>query len=337
LNGADTLEQESIPVEVRQGENLRVLILASTPDFDNRFLASWLAGKGHGVAIRTAISKGKYDYTGLNMASGADELSSLDKFDIVIADAAALKAIPAGKYSLLRKEVEQRGLGLIIKTDSTSPVITDKPGAKTLIKDTLGRTLVSASMYGAGKIILTSLQATYTRWLQGNKSEYASLWTSILQEAARENGAAEYWQLTPALPVIDQPVKAVLRRAGGSGLPQGLFEQEDSTPVVSYLAQHPLLPFVWEGSYWPRVAGWQSVRTSQGEPTWWYAWTADDWQTLHRMERVQETTEWIARNNAVGGKNDTTKEETKKLPVPKGWFYLLTVICCLFLWVERKI
>src|SRR5882672_837576 len=59
LSGADTLEQEAIPVNVLPGKNLKILFLAAAPDFENRFLANWLSDKGHGMAIRTAISKEK--------------------------------------------------------------------------------------------------------------------------------------------------------------------------------------------------------------------------------------------------------------------------------------
>lgn len=344
LNGADTLEQESIPVEVLQGKAMKVLILAASPDFENRFIAGWLADKGHGVIVRTAISKEKYDRTDLNMDAGAiDRLSPglLDKFDVVMADAAALKTMPAGEYMLLRREVEQRGLGLIIR-DS---VLKHSPGERLLIRDSLDRPLVSANMYGAGKIIFTDLQATYTRLLSGDKKGYAALWTSVLKEAAGKGAAAERWQLAPDLPVVDQPVKVLLRCTGG-GLPQGFFgTEEEVTPVVTYLAQRPLLSFVWEGLYWPRSAGWQSVHTSQGDRTWWYTWAADDWQTLHRMERKGETERWVAGVRDIKPEDTSVKSikaektggETLRVTVGKGWFYLLIVLTCLFLWVERKI
>lgn len=312
LSGRDTLEQEAIPVEVLPGKNLKILMLAAAPDFENRFLANWLSDKGHGVAIRTAISKEKYDHAYLNIAAAStDHLSSslLDKFDVVIADAAELKAMGSGDYTILRRQVAEKRLGLIIKADSTSlghgvrsvggsdsvlrMVIADKPGDRPIIKDTLSRTLVSANMYGGGKIILTTLYATYARLLAGNKKEYASLWTSILQQAAGNDDAGERWHLRPALPVVDEPVGALLQSAGG-GLPQGLFEDEGAVPVVAYMAQSSLLPFAWEGRYWPRVAGWQTVRTLQGDRTWWYVWGKEDWRSLRRMERVRAMEEWIA-------------------------------------------
>ncbi len=332
LNGADTLEQEPIPVEVLQGKVLKVLILAASPDFENRFIAGWLADNGHGVEVRTTISKGKYDRADLNMAVGAvDHLSPglLDKFDVVMADAAVLKTDDA----LLRGQVAEKGLGLIIR-DS---ILRFRPGERGLIRDSLGRIQVSESMYGAGKIIFTNLQTTYTRLLAGDKKGYAALWTSVLKEAAGKDAVAERWQLAPDLPVVDQPVKVLLRYAG-SGLPQGFFEtEEESTSVVTYLAQRPLLSFVWEGLYWPRSAGWQSVHTTQGDRTWWYTWAANDWRTLHRMEKMRETERWIAGARNIKVEKTGAAGEASRAPVGKGWFYLLVILSCLFLWVERKI
>jgi hypothetical protein len=185
-------------------------------------------------------------------------------------------------------------------------------------------------MYGAGRIIRTALQSTYSRLLAGDKNGYAALWTSLLQEAAGRDASAERWQPDPLLPVVDQPVKVLLRHAG-NGLPQGLFgtEDEGATPVVTYLEQRSLQPFAWEGLYWPSVAGWQSVRTSESDRTWWYAWPANDWQTLRRMERARDT-RWV-------GKGERTATEEQRVPMSRGWFYLLVVLACLFLWVERKI
>jgi hypothetical protein len=358
LSGRDTVEQESIPVEVLPGKNLKILMLAAAPDFENRFLASWLSDKGHGVVIRTAISKGKYDHAYLNMAETApDHLTPrlLDKFDIVIADAAELKAMSSAEYSGLRRQVAEKGLGLIVKTDSTSlghgvravggrdsmlrMVITDKPGSRPLMRDSLSRTLVSASMYGSGVIILTTLTETYVRLLAGDKKAYASLWTAVLQQAAGKAGPAERWQCSPELPAVHQPVRMMLQSADGR-LPQGLVEEEggDSTrPVAVYLAQHRLLPFAWEGSFWPGTAGWKTVRTSEGARTWWYVWEEGDWRNLHRAERVLETQRWIAQAGKRDIRQGGGEIERDKVLINKGWFALLFLICCLFIWVERKI
>jgi hypothetical protein len=359
LSGADTLENESIPVEVQPGKNLKILLLAAAPDFENRFLTNWLSDRGHGVTVRTAISKGKYNHAYLNMAEeSTDHLTPvlLDKFDLVIADAAELKAMGTAAYSGLRRQVAEKGLGLIIKADSTSlgtgvravaggdstqrMVITDKPGQLPMIKDSLARTLVSGSMYGAGKIILTTLNSTYVRLLSGDKKAYAALWTTILQQAAREGAGEERWQFVPQLPTVDQPVRVMLQSAGSS-MPQAMLDVEEvmegTRPVAVYLAQDPLLPFAWEGVYWPREPGWQTVRTSQGERSWWYVWKKDDWRTLRRMARVRATKQWMEREGKEGQEQGRKGLEARMVLVSKGWFYLLFLLSCLFLWVERKI
>src|SRR5262249_26394238 len=56
LSGKDTLEKEDIPVEVTAGMPLKILLLASSPGFENNFLSRWLADNGHAVASRTTIS-----------------------------------------------------------------------------------------------------------------------------------------------------------------------------------------------------------------------------------------------------------------------------------------
>ncbi|MBN8855090.1 MAG: hypothetical protein BGO55_25225 [Sphingobacteriales bacterium 50-39] len=316
--GKDTIEQESIPVEVLPARFLKILMLAASPDFENRFLAGWLSEKGHGVVIRTAISKDKYDHAFLNTpAMAVDHLSSslFAQFDIVIADAAELRAMGAAEHAALWDAIAGKGLGLVIKADS------------------LSHDADSVRMHGAGKILQTTLYTTYARLLAGERKDYAALWTRILQQAAREKEGAERWHFSPALPEVDHPVNILLQTA--ASMPQGLLE-EGNGPVSVYFAQHPFLPFYWSGVYWPREAGWQAVSTPQGTRSWWYAWKEGDWATIHRRDRLEGTRRWIAaRGEGKGAVMEAG--EVHKLLVAKGWFYLLFVLSGLFLWVERRI
>ncbi|HVU57399.1 MAG TPA: hypothetical protein VHD83_20190 [Puia sp.] len=331
--GKDTLEQESIPVEVLPAKELKILVLAASPDFENRFLAGWLSEKGHGVVVRTAISKDKYDHAYLNTpATTVDHLSPslLDKFDVVIADAAELRTMGASEHAVLWNAIAEKGLGLVIKGDSLS-----KPGERSMLRDSLNRILVSESMYGAGKILLTRLTATYTRLLAGERKEYAALWTRILRQAARKGEATEHWHFSPALPEVDHPVNVLLQTA--ASMPTGWLEEgDDETFVYVYLAQHPYLPFYWSGIYWPRTPGWHAAHTENGEYGWWYVWKKGDWAPIHRRERLEGTQRWIA---ARGERRAAATEGggMRKLLVAKGWFYLLFVLSGLFLWVERRI
>jgi len=318
--GKDTIERESIPVEVLPTENLKILMLAASPDFENRFLAGWLSDRRHNVVVRTAISKDKYDHSFLNTSSMAvDRLSPslLDKFDVVIADAAALRAMAPAEHAALWNAIAEKGLGLVIKAD------------------TLDHDPDSVRMYGSGKILRTTLHSSYARLLAGDRKGYATLWSHILQQAAGRGEVTEHWYFSPALPEVDHPVNILLQTA--ASMPEGWLEEgdKDNGPIVSlYLAQHPFLPFYWSGVYWPRESGWQTAGMPQRMRSWWYAWKKGDWATVHRRERLEGTRRWIA---ARGKSPAVVGPESHKVLVAKGWFYGLFVLSGLFLWVERRI
>ena len=380
----DTLEQEVLPIEVLPAPKLRILLLAASPDFENTFLVNWLARNGHAVATRTLISKDKSDKAFLNMPEVALEpltAAVLDKFDLVIADAEVLQSGKPSEGASLRRQIAEKGLGLIIKADSlatgssngTSPrtsssnapfykdlfrveaardstrrlYIKETPGTQPLLRDSSSRILVSRGLYGSGKLVFTTLDGTYSRMLAGARDQYLAYWSLVLEAAVRSAEPEEDWQFIPQLPRVNEPVEAQLQTTR-SGLPQGQFaaigtrtDSGNATPpaVSVYLTQSPLLPFQWEGRYWPAEAGWQSAATLQGYAHWWYAWSAEDWPGIRRMQRVEETRAYITRQAPIPTDLPFIPSHTdsQRVPVPLAWFYGLFIISCLFLWVERKI
>ena len=281
VRGADTLEQEDVPVEVEPVRPLKVLVLASSPGFENRFLMNWLAAGGHEVAARISVSKDKYV---LVNAPGRHA------YDVVVADAGVLS-------EALRQEVEG-GLGLVIRVDSA------------------GKTIAGwhAGMVGAGRVVVSAGDSTYSWWMAGRRQEYAAYWSSLLQQAARKTGTGEEWRWRPALPRVGEPVEAELQT--GSPLPQGIFGRE-----AVYLGQDGFLPFLWRGEYWPETAGWQQVHTLKGDTAWWYAWPAGAWKAVKRGGAVVDA--------------PIVREE--RAEIPKGWIYAVLLFSLAFLWVERKI
>ena len=379
---ADTLEQEDIPVEVLPVKKLTILLLASSPDFENRFLARWLSQNDHMVAMRTAISKDKYDKAYLNMpAVSLDRLTPalLDKFDVLIADAEALRSVGVPELTCLRRQVAEKGLGVIIRADSAGVgwssaaglavvkdssqqfYIQESPGTQPLVRDSLSRIVAGGGLYGAGKLLLITRNDMYTRLLAGDKKEYTGWWSLLLQTAAREADPVEEWRWVPALPRVGEPVR-VLLQTNAAGLPQGEFgavEGEGGGDAGAgdpaggvravYLGQHPLLPFRWEGRYWPEAAGWQTGRTLRGDTCWWYAWPGHAWQNLDVNVRDAGGRDAATRMDGKGkggatgpsedgrGKDGGVRGGMVRVPVPKAWFYALLVLGCFGLWIEKKI
>jgi hypothetical protein len=65
---ADTTLQGSLPVQIDPVKPLKVLMLSASPDFESKFLKNWLSENGYAVALRSAISKGKYNSEYINIS-----------------------------------------------------------------------------------------------------------------------------------------------------------------------------------------------------------------------------------------------------------------------------
>lgn len=114
---------ETLAVEVAAPEGLQVLVLEGAPTFETRYLKTWLARGGAGLAIRSAVSRDRTRFelvnkktTDLSVLSvlSANYLSGLD---VVVADSRSLSALSSAERSLLLGAVKNQGLGLMLVPD----------------------------------------------------------------------------------------------------------------------------------------------------------------------------------------------------------------------------
>ncbi len=117
----DTLGQ--VPVQVEPTQELGVLLLASSPNFEFKFLKNHLAQLQHRVALRTSISKDLSQSEWLNMPQkDLSRLSSklLQDFDVVITEPEALQNLSSSERAALERAVTEDGLGVL--TIAATPV-----------------------------------------------------------------------------------------------------------------------------------------------------------------------------------------------------------------------
>ncbi|TWI91621.1 hypothetical protein LX66_0996 [Chitinophaga japonensis] len=359
----DTLAMEPVPVEVRPLRSLKVLMLAASPDFEHKFLARWLAAQGYVVAIRTAISRDKYSYTYLDTARFPLQritAAILPAFDVVVADAAALAALSSSERATLQAQVAEKGLGLVIKADSsmmrrrfydrpfilsaagnreahpqsitvlpagtvgTLPAVQplyvrSAPGLQPLVQDGAQHWLAATALHGAGRLVCTTLGNTYAWVLAGREEAYQSVWSLLLQSAARVRQQAAQWHIGTAWPQVRRPVPVSLQ----TSLPQPAAVV--NTARVS-LSQGAMLPFQWQGVYWPLQAGWQATALPAGDTCWWYAYAEKDWQPLSARAQKQVQHRGMA----------ATASESRAA-IPRIWFFIMFLLGAVFLWVEEKL
>jgi hypothetical protein len=371
LRGKDTLEKEPVPVEVIQSNKLKIMILAASPDFENKFLKDWLSQNGYTVVSKTNISTNKFDRSVLNAAqTSLDHITSslLDSFDIVISDESSLSTLPATERDAVYKQVNAKGMGLIVRGDTIAsprewytrsfhlfqlpgkqpthisvsfagiqgelPVeqpqfIRLQNGMQPLVSDSAANTMAAVVTEGSGKILFTTLNNTYSWFLLGNTMNYYSLWNLLLQRAGRQNRLANSFETLPVLPVRNEAVTIALQT------------MSDTIPVVRTgqsqpaFAQDPFVPYRWQTMWWPQETGWQQPFLFREQVYNWYVYDKNDWYHIKANERKRATEMYVTQGNGRERIGETGQPAEK--PVSLFWFFLPFIICSGFLWLERKI
>jgi hypothetical protein len=367
ISGADTLENENLPVRIDPVQPLKVLILSASPDFETKFLKNWLAENGYEVTVRSTISKDKFSSEYANMQPvKVEHLNAdiLEQFDVVIGDLSVLKT-----EGVLRYEVTQKGLGVIVRADSLSkgsswlqtnfpieklavknpspialnirgrknrsaPLKTDQtfiremPSTQILLTDAQNRSLVSSSLVGSGRLVFTGITNSYNWMLAGDKDDYAAFWSLLIKNAARKTPVSEDWNV-PQFPTVNESVDLQLQSAQSPGRIVA-----DSSTIAS--VQNHNIPFEWNNRYWPTTTGWHSIKQSNGQTHWWYVYGKDDWRAAKVSEKLAATQRHASENPANGFVTKQIHEKVR-IEVPKIYFYLLLLAACAYLWAEAKI
>ncbi len=371
LAGTDTIEKERLPVQVDSSTEIRILMLASSPDFENKFLKSWLSTHGYEVDVRTRISTNKFNRLTVNADKGATQTitaSFLQRFDLLLSDPASLSLLQPAEYQTISNQVSQKGLGLIIRADSLLPrsfyaasfplvqthdsaertlplyindVVTDtaewiteeplfirpQPETQSLVESNKSGSVVSSALSGRGKVVLSTLNNTYSWLLAGKEKRYAGFWSLLIRKAIRQRDETAAWSFSPVLPVAGGPVKVRLEKGM---TPPG--DRISGIPVA--YAQDARTLFEWQARFWPH-AGWQTAGNGQDAARW-FVYDARDWMPLQAAEQLQHTAALLGTRNTIkAGPNE--RQDMVRVPVPKIYFFIIFLLAASGLWIEKKL
>jgi hypothetical protein len=372
VTGKDTIENEQLPVQIEPVKPLKVLMLTTSPDFESRFLKNWLSQNGYGVAVRSAISKDKFNKEFINIDQfSIDHLSSatLAKFDVLIGDLAVLKNLNSSEAFALQREVMQKGLGVIVKGDSTphstSWLQRDFPTDRLAIKDPVPVSLVlqgqsnKSNKLNAGLVYIKSQSNTQNlvsdehghaladiKLAGSGKLIFTPLNNTFSWMLNGNKGDyTNLWSLLIGKAARREPVTEswdMLSSIPTISKPVQLQLQSAATPsgvkfggALVAPTQHNLLPFEWETNFWPQVAGWQSVQQAGGALNWFYVYKDNDWEGIRALNKQAQTQNYI-KTNHIDSRVTKQIHEKSTIAVSKIYFYVLLLIACVFLWVEAK-
>lgn len=368
----DTLINESIPLNIEATKPLRVLMLNASPNFENRFLKNWLGENGYSVASKATISQGKTSEEFVNLSKlNLQHLSTslLDQFDLIIGDLSALKALTPSETVVLKQQVTQKGLGIIVRADSTDkntswlqrdfPVntiaakeqpavqlhlqglanktaklnidpayIAYRPNTQSLVTDAQQHELAGVTLSGAGRLVFTTLNHTNTWLLAGNRSDYSNLWSLLISHAAKKQPAAQTWRLATALPAVNEPTKIIWQ---SSLSPQTI----TVNGVAVSPEQNSDIPYEWTMTHWAQKPGWQTAKINNSSAISWFVYEKDSWNSLRKLKKINSMQNFAAKQHKDHTVTKQIQQSIQK-EVSKVYFYILLLIACTFLWVERK-
>ena len=373
LQGNDTISKEPVPFLVEEQTPLKVLILASFPDFEYKFLKKWLFDNQYPLAFRSQISKNKYSSDFLNMDSlSLKRINSaaLKRFDVLIIDEEELASISAEERSSIDQAVNN-GMGLFIRISnakSATPLSgrfsryeTPAPKEKTLslsikdedfkltklpleqtlflkasatdqplITDNTNKILVNSRINGSGKIIISSLSATYNWLLSGNQRDYASYWASLLSKTTRKKAEIQTVEIMPQFPLVNQKVRFIADFKEGGKTPTIMINDIRLSP-----RQNIELPFQWDAVSWPQNEGWNNLYINQINQSF-YVYKKEDWQLLQNQAKTVLMQQFIKNNSRTDDKL-AIKDQIIQNEISKWWFFAGFLLAASFLWYESRL
>lgn len=286
----------AVPIEVVEGERVRVLLLAGAPGPETKFLRRWAADAG--LDLRSEIRLGART----SLESTTDAFSEAGRFgdaDLVVLDERAWRALgEGGRGELL--QAARAGTGVLLRVSGTlaaDDLARLRPwGFATAVRDARpasaatggeraprsgalslrppgvvasdgvelrdprdGSVLGSFRSEGRGRIALWWAVDTYRRVLAGDAPGHGALWSRAVAELARRGSA-------PGAPAaLGSPMRVGQRVVLCGADTQAQIESPDGTGLALVMASaRQQGPVMRCGAFWPRVRGWHLLRSDEG-------------------------------------------------------------------------
>lgn len=372
-NNKDTIEYEELPVEVASARPLKILLLAAYPDFENKFLQNWLSENNYVVAARTTISKNKYTYSYAD--TGKFSLAQitpnvLEQFDVLIADGAALSSLSRQELFNINNQVNDKGLGLIIKTDSTEkPALFYRNNCS--VAPSSNHNKQTLLMQLPGNDTTSSLPVENAAFIKINDGARALITDTkknvLACNAIYGNGSivfssfknSYYWMLSGDRKSYQLLWSSLITNAAkkqsvsrqwrispafpavdkpatltAETVSQQPLQASINNTFVAFAAQ-PYLPFEWKGMYWPGAKGWHVV-ASAGDTSWLYVFDKGAWKNIAASKNIEDTYTYASLSKASSHKEVLNGQLNKKI-IPAFYFFVVFMCCCILLWIEKKI
>jgi hypothetical protein len=353
--GGTRVDEAPLPLDVRRGEPLTLLLLGGAPDAELKYLRRWAVDAGLRLDSRVGLSEG----IALTEGTPALDDDALRNADLALVDDRAWAALTAAQRKSLLDAVDN-GLGLLLRVTGvpsssvmddwsalgfhmkpatgdapttrfdrafalagSGPAFTRHPidvqarDAAALLRDDAGVPVALWRAQARGRVGLWWLADAWRLALSGDRTRYASTWSATLATLARARGAS--------MPRIPRDLR-VDERALLCGIADGDSIEESDGARVALLADTNSRCAAW----WPRRAGRHALSSAGRQ--WPLDVLADSTTSPLAIATRQRATRAL-----VGGAQAAGAPSMRAMPLPRWPFFLAWLAACALLWwIERR-
>ena len=293
-------QREHFPVFVLPKEKLNLVIINLAPSFESKYLKNTLSDRGHRVAVRSTVTRGKFRTEFVNQdAVNLKEISRelLAKTNVFISTTAALEKMNSRELNDIQAEIK-RGMGCIIWGDDavfyskltssqkrfflnfsliksqektmqfidnqkTTSEKFNLPVSKFSFSSkekTFAEGAAAYTQKGEGRVALLRSNQTYKMRLDGKNELYDALWTEILSTTNRPKITGDTWTANDGGFAFTTQ-PIDLELTTTTAPPTGEITDPNQQSTTFYLAQHPYNPEQWQGRAHLRETGWHTLYT----------------------------------------------------------------------------
>ncbi|MET4107371.1 hypothetical protein [Hymenobacter sp. UYP22] len=365
------LSQEPVPVEILPTQPLRLLILASAPSFEIRFLKDELAARQHQVALRIGVSRGLAQTEFLNLPAPLN-LSRLTPrllaaFDVVLLDTDALASLSADESQALSQSVRTSTCNVLLLADG-SAIPRQLPGGAAFRLQARPANAAALPLQWPGTAQPAPAPATHVLLNSASLRPLLSTANQQVAAASRRLGLGQvavttvtetfpwllqrqsgvyhaYWSqllsaVRPAqtnselrlLSSWPRPAEPVVLRYEGPATRNPLTIISPRNTTTLVRRQDAAVPEWTTAPYWAAAPGWHEARVGSTSRHF-YVYDAMAWP----LPRFAEWQRAARQNAAMGAQAVVGAPATATTTWPRWLGFGLFVLGAGLLWVEEKI
>lgn len=357
------VSHDPIPIKVEERAQLKILIVNGFPTFETKYLKNFLAESQHQVFVRNQLTKGKFTFEYYNTSANSRALMNenfLKTLDLLIIDAQSFTNLSSQKRSEIKNMIREDGLGLYIQpsdyffktnkelssfttiNDKTTNIQLDEWPTRSLVKypfyfeknykiepihKSNNKQITVYEQLGRGRIGASSIENTYSLFLEGHTSMYQKYWTDIISKISKKRIPLVTWESKEKFAFKDHPFNLKIRTI----LENPVLKKDSQNNIA--LRGDIDLTNVWRGNTYPQELGWNKIYLQQ-DTTQVYEYFVTDsihYKPLTAYNTILENKRYFDRNL------EKTELKTIQKPINKLWFFTVFLLSIGFLWLEPKL